>query len=206
MPIPPNLRSGAITARLLILAAVTALTTGSAIAQAPDPTVSFDSSAPREAETTLRTNWNGQPAVFTTWLDSRSVQNEDGDLETVRTRRLEVVLNGDRRLAVGAWDEQGGPAEIKAIFFANADNDPALELIVITTWPVQHADVVGAFYEVRVYDDVATAQGDRLRPIPALNKHFGAGCYCERQGATPDHYSYHTVAAVKSELRRMGFR
>ncbi len=198
MLIEPNLRRSAL--RLTLLLAVTALTAGSTLAQADD------GPAPREAETTFRTTWNGQPVVFTTWLDSRTSQNADGDVEDAPTRRLEVVLDGDKHYAVGAWDEQGGPAEIKAIFFANADKDPAQELIVITTWPVQHADVNGALYEVRVYDDIASAQGDRLRPIPALNKHFGTGCDCDRPGATPDRYNFRTVSAVKSELRRLGFR
>jgi hypothetical protein len=84
---------------------------------------------------------------------------------------------------------------------ANADKDKAQELIVLVAWPVQHYDVEGTYYQVKVYDDV----GAGVHPLTALSKHFGEGCDCGRRDDKPDRFHYKTIAAIKKELVRMGY-
>jgi hypothetical protein len=55
-------------------------------------------------------------------------------------------------------EEDGGIADIAAIGFANADKNPAKELIVILKWNQQHAFELGTAYEVRIFDDARPGQ------------------------------------------------
>jgi hypothetical protein len=45
---------------------------------------------------------------------------------------------------------KAGPSDIDAIGFANADRDPAKELIVIFAWRQIHYGACGPIYEVRI--------------------------------------------------------
>ncbi len=139
----------------------------------------------------LNTRWNGQAVVFV-------------DYPVGNDRVLKAFVpegQGYRTVDIDTFEEEGGTAEISAIAFANADQDAAQELIVLGAWPVQHYDVEGTLYEVRIFDDLtADAQ-----PLATVSQHFGEGCDCSRRDDKPETYRYKTMAAVRKELSRMGY-
>lgn len=148
---------------------------------------------------TLPAVWNRAPVVFVNYLEPRPEEMQ----------RLLFVVHRDARghlkqTRVMAIDEEGGLPEIAAIGFANADQDPARELIVIQTWPQQHYDYGGAFYEVRLFDDLKPGQL-ALIPLDRVSKHFRLGCECIWRDGKVEHYRFRTISAVQRELRRMGF-
>ena len=53
--------------------------------------------------------------------------------------------NTYQKILIGTFEPEGGPPQIEAVFFANADRDKAKELIVICSWPQRHYDVWGHF-------------------------------------------------------------
>lgn len=161
-------------------------------------------------EARLNARWNGRPVVLHSWMESWPL---DGGL-TEEALRLEVIdpRAATAPVAVGDFGEEGGIAKLTAIGFANADGDPAKELIVIVSWPQVHYDYGGAFYEVRIYDDLAAAGAGGVSEIAALSDHFNSGNTCDctwREGQGPDGdvnvYPYKTIASVKAELRKMGY-
>ena len=176
-----------------------ALVAGSAAAQV-SPAEAAHLVAGEKAEVeTLPAVWNRTPVVFVNYLVARPEE----------TQRLLFVVHRDargdlRQTRVMAIDEEGGPPEIAAIGFANADRDPARELIVIETWPQQHYDYGGAFYEVRIFDDLKPGQL-ALIPLDRLSKRFPLGCECNWREGKVKHYRFKTIPAVQRELRRIGF-
>jgi hypothetical protein len=150
--------------------------------------------------------WNGRSFLFVDYSISRPIPGGGGQEEDRELVALEKMSGGGyRKRKVTTGEEEGGTAKIEAIAFANADKDPAKELIVLLSWPVQHADVSGTLYEVRIFDDVSpdTAQITSLKSLSAhFNRH---SCECERDGEKPEHADFKSVVAIKRELAKMGF-
>ncbi|MGB7656034.1 MAG: hypothetical protein WBL74_11190 [Novosphingobium sp.] len=176
-----------------------AVLAGSAAAQVAPIEAAHLVAGDRSDVETLPAIWNRAPVVFVNYVAARP----EG------TQRLLYVVHRDakgrlQQTRVTAIDEDGGPPEIAAIGFANADRDPARELIVIQTWPQQHYDYGGAFYEVRLFDDLKPGQL-ALIPLDKVSKHFALGCECNWREGKTEHYRFKTIPAVQRELRRMGY-
>ena len=111
-----------------------------------------------------------------------------------------------RKMDITVGEEEGGNATIEAFGFANADKDPSDELIVLLSWPVQHYDTQGALYEVRIFDDPKSSSGSQLTYLKAISEHFNKHiCDCWRREGKSDHAEFKTIAAIKHELKKMGF-
>ena len=102
-------------------------------------------------------------------------------------------------------EQEGGEPEVIAIGFANADRDPAAELVVMLRWPVRHADVDGSLYEVRIFDDLKPGQA---RPVylKQVSERFAAhACDCGWSDGRRETYRFKTMALVRRELKRLGY-
>lgn len=173
--------------------------TGSVAAQVLPIEAAHLAAGDRAEVETMPATWNRSPVVFVEYLETSAGAEQ----------RLLFVVHRDargqlRQTRVMAIDEDGGPPEIAAIGFANADRDPARELIVIQTWPQQHYDYGGAFYEVRVFDDPKPGQS-ALIPLDQVSKRFSLGCECNWRDGKVEHYRFKTILQVQRELRRMGY-
>ncbi len=147
--------------------------------------------------------WNGRRTLF---ADYQRAERQNNYNVTYR-ELFALVQQPDgswHRLAVTTGEEEGGDAEVAAVGFANADRDPERELIVILKWPQQHYDYSGAFYEVRLFDTPVPGK-PALTYLEKASKVFGGvGCECSsREG--DKHYRFKTIAAVKQELKRLGY-
>jgi hypothetical protein len=156
----------------------------------------------------MQTSWNGQDVIFASRVVTEAPPENP---KITESDRIVVVL---RKLPGGGWqkldvtngEEEGGTASIAAIGFANADKDPAKELIVLLSWPVQHADVGGTLYEVRIFDDIHSPTQTELTLLKPVSDHFNVDtCDCDRDDAKPEHFRFKTIAAIKAELKRMGY-
>lgn len=148
------------------------------------------------ASKVLETSWNGRPVAFIDW-------QVGADTEGVREVAV-VWRAASGRFACAAvttGEQEGGVPELAALGFANADQDAASELIVILKWPVNHYDVGGSLYEVRLFDDLRGSPA-RLRPLTRLSRRFGSGCDCDWRDGTRKRYRFKTIAAVRAELAR----
>jgi hypothetical protein len=150
---------------------------------------------------TLETVWNGKRTVF---VDYPTVGDEAGDnfLQMYAVQASDGPLVPIKVAEVGP---EGGDPELAAIGFANADRDPAKELIVILEWSQKHYDYGGSFLEVWLFDDPKPGQ-PALAKLTRLSEHFGLGCECSfRDGSKAKHYRFGTIANVKRELRKLGY-
>lgn len=113
---------------------------------------------------------------------------------------------GWQRFDAARGEPEGGPARVAAIGFANADRDPARELIVILAWTIRHYDVAGTLYSVRILDDPSPGRRS-LAPLPTLARLGLAaeGCDCDRRDEADERFPLATIAAVRRALRRGGY-
>jgi hypothetical protein len=148
--------------------------------------------------------WNGRRTIF---ADYQRTEREK-DYNVTYRELFALVQQPDgawRRIAVTTGEEEGGEAEVAAIGFANADRDADRELIVILKWPQQHYDYSGAFYEVRLFDTPVPGK-PALTYLDGVSKRFGGvGCECSSREGGDKHYRFKTIAAVKQELKRLGY-
>lgn len=169
----------------------------------------------------LETTWNGRPYIFIDYLKTYDrtftahLRQSDGTVreavehETEEERPV-VALEGQpdgayRKIEITLGEEEGGGPQVEAIGFANADSDPAKELIVILKWAVVHYDVGGNLYEVRIFDDAKAGQ-TKLTELKAVERHFaGHNCDCDRRDGKSERFRFKTIASVKAELKRLGY-
>jgi len=153
---------------------------------------------PKDAEphTTLAA-WNGVPTLFVDY------KTDEADPERPLVALQRQAAGDYRAIQVTLGEQEGGTPNILAIGFANADRDPDRELIVILAWPQVHYDFSGTLYEVRLFDAPKPGQAE-LALLPVSGK-FGSGCECGRRDGPDEHYRFKTVAAVKAELKRLGY-
>lgn len=142
--------------------------------------------------------WNGVPMLF---VDYETGAGESEERPLVALQRQ--PSGAYRLVRVTLGETEGGRPDIAAIGFAKADRDPARELIVILAWSVRHLDVDGTAYEVRIFDDPQAGQSS-LKQLK-ISDHFGGDCDCTWSDGSSKHYRFKTVAAVKAELKKLGY-
>lgn len=148
--------------------------------------------------------WNGRRTLF---ADYQRTEREK-DYNVTYRELFALVQQPDgawRKIAITTGEEEGGEAEVAAIGFANADRDADRELVVILKWPQQHYDYSGAFYEVRLFDTPAPGK-PALAYLEGISRKFGGvGCECSSREGGDRHYRFKKIAAVKQELKRLGY-
>lgn len=147
--------------------------------------------------------WNGRATVFVDF-SQRGVGGYDYD-ERALVALMQRPDGRYERVVVTIGEQEGGEPEIIAIGLANADRDPAQELVVMLRWPVKHLDVEGSLYEVRIFDDLKPGQA---RPVwlKAVSGRFAAhACDCGWRDGRRETYRFKTMAAVRRELKRLGY-
>ena len=153
---------------------------------------------PKEAHPhTTDTTWNGHPTLFVDY------ETPAADPERQIVALQQQPGGGYRILQVTLGEQEGATPGLVAIGLANADRDPAQELIVILAWPQQHYDVEGTLYEVRIFDDPKPGQ-TALTQLKSSHK-FDATCDCGWRDGTSKRFRFKTIAAVKAELKRLGY-
>jgi hypothetical protein len=146
---------------------------------------------------TTPATWNGVPTLFVDYTTAEA----EPERPLVALQRQ--AAGGYRAIDVTLGEQEGGTPDVLAIGFANADRDADRELIVILAWSQVHYDFSGTLYEVRLFDAPKPGQA-QLTLLPVSGK-FGAGCECGRRDGPDEHYRFKTVAAVKAELKRLGY-
>ncbi len=141
--------------------------------------------------------WNGLDTLFVDY----STAGDDPERPLVALQR--AVDGSYRVVRITVGEQEGGTPDLSALGFAKAGGKTGEALIVILTWPVRHFDVDGTLYEVRIFHPPTPGQ-TAVTLAPASRK-FGSGCDCAwRDGATK-RYRFKTIAAVKAELRKLGY-
>lgn len=139
--------------------------------------------------------WNGRPWVV--------VDQLNGENRAVVALLIEADGSVDR-INVATGEPEGDAASLTAIGTANADRDPAEELVAIFTWRVEHEGVSGTLYDVQILDHTVGSQ--TLTSMDQINARFDENaCDCSGSDLPAQTFAFKTMDAVKAELARLGF-
>ena len=77
---------------------------------------------------------------------------------------------------------------------------------MLLSWNVQHADVNGTLYEVRIFDDIQSPSQTRLTYLKQVSAHFSARQLRLRpqRWQAAGSFRFKTIAAIRAELKKMG--
>lgn len=110
------------------------------------------------------------------------------------------------KILIHHFEEEGDTARIEAVFFANADRDPAKELVVLCSWKQNHAIVKGTLYGTFVFDDVrAGSHPAELTLLQGISDKVSGGCDCWFESGQKADKRFRTAAQVRAGLKRLGF-
>lgn len=104
----------------------------------------------------------------------------------------------------GPIDSEGGQHPVVAdMFLANADDDPAQELVVLVAWDAENAlGTSGTLYEPWIFDPPADAGA--MPQVVIADPELSFGFEGIREGE-PVRYPYRDAAAFRSRLRQLGY-
>ena len=153
----------------------------------------------------LETNWTGIPVILAFYDQPYSETYSDGSTE-VYHRIIATLFVGDEhyrytRKELYSIGPEGGDPIMEDRFFANVDDDPETELLVIISWNQKHYDLKGVLYATYIFDDRKSPEGPYAY-LETLSRHFD-GCDCAYRDGTVKEAEFKTAAEVKAELERL---
>jgi hypothetical protein len=110
------------------------------------------------------------------------------------------------KILINNFEEEGDTPKIEAVFFANADNDKAKELIVICSWRQRHYDFSGTLYGTYIFDDLRPGTNPtKLSFLEGVSERVSGDCDCSWRDGKMKTSKYKTAASVKAGLKKLGF-
>lgn len=159
----------------------------------------------------LETKWNGNSTIISLYDVTYKLPKEsDPDQQTyhkiVGFVFSELDKNTYSKVTFGTIDTECGSPSIETIFFANADNDKAKEIIIITSWEQKHYDVNGTLYGTYVFDNETIEKTFDLKFLEEISKKLDGSCESIWSDGTNCKSKFKVASQVKKELVRLGFK
>ncbi len=147
--------------------------------------------------------WNGTPFLFVDYSKPESQADPSRGDDRILIGLQRVSSTGYRKYDITIGEVEGDEADVRALGFAGVGSDPNKQLLVLLAWDQHHAAVQGTIYEVRIFDYPKPGQ-QNASYMKRVSEHFNRHtCECERDDGTSDHFPFKTIAAIKTELKRM---
>ncbi|RZK89946.1 MAG: hypothetical protein EOO98_09340 [Pedobacter sp.] len=159
----------------------------------------------------LETKWNGNPTIISLYDITYKLPEENDPGQQTYHKIIGFVFselgkNTYSKVTFGTIDTEGGNPSIETIFFANADNDKAKEIIIIGSWEQRHYDVNGTLYGTYVFDNQTIEKTFDLKFLEEISKKLDGGCECNWRDGTNKKSKFKTASEVKKELTRLGYK
>ncbi|MBX7227022.1 MAG: hypothetical protein K1X55_13395 [Chitinophagales bacterium] len=163
------------------------------------------------AHKVLKTKWNGNSAIIALYdITYKLPEPNDSDQQTYHEIVGFIFFKLDKntysKITFGTIDTEGSNPSIKTVFFANADNDKAKELIVIASWEQRHYDVNGMLYGTYIFDNETVEKTLDLQYLEEISKKLDGGCECNWNDGTNKKAKFKTASEIKKELVRLGYK
>ncbi len=123
---------------------------------------------------------------------------------------VETSADHYQHVAFPSCDEEGGPPELMAVFFARTAKDRGRDLAVLCGWPANGEATNGRLYAAEFYRVDVTQTKVTVTSLKDLNGKFNTADMLESDGH--GHWTrtrtatFKTVAGVKKLLNKMGLR
>lgn len=161
--------------------------------------------------TVLKTKWNENPVIISLYdITYKLPLQNDPDQQTYHKIEGFVFSQVDKntysKVTFGTIDTEGGDPTIETVFFANADNDKAKELVIIASWEQHHYDVSGTLYGTYVFDNETIEKTIDLKFLEEISKKLDGDCECTWSDGTNKKSKFKTALEVRQELIRLGYK
>ena len=112
------------------------------------------------------------------------------------------------KVLINKFEEEGATPVIESVFFANADNDAAKELVVICSWEQDHYDVSGKLYATYVFDNIAGSKApEKMKYLKNVSDKVSGGCDCNyRDRRIKADKRFKTAPQVRAGLKKLGYK
>jgi len=164
---------------------------------------------PPESELThfvIETEAWGHKRTVLAFYETESKISSQTERKTVGYLFLSEDANTYQKILIGTFEPEGGDPQIEAVFFANADQDKAKELIVICSWVQRHYDFSGTFYGIFIFDDLQAGDSrSELSFLENVSQRVSGDCECEWRNGKKRTSRYKTAVSVRAGLRKLGF-
>lgn len=163
------------------------------------------------AHKVIETKWNGN-SVIISFYDITYKLPVENDPDQQAYHKIEGFIfsqlgkNTYSKVNFGIIDTEGGNPTIETVFFANADNDKAKELIIIASWKQIHYDFNGTLYGTYVFDNETTEKTLDLKFLEEISKKLEGGCECSYREGTSKKAKFKNATEVKKELLKLGYK
>ena len=150
--------------------------------------------------------WSVDKSIFAFYVLTHRYPKEEENYEDVLGYLyVPVAPNTYKRIFIDTFENEGGPADINAIFFANADKDTARELVVMIKWFAKHYQIEGYLYETRIYDNIPKGTyPDKLVFLKKTSAKVSGAFDGYREGE--DVISkFKTAKEVRAGLKKLGY-
>jgi len=156
----------------------------------------------------IETIWNSKSAVISFYDQTYRLPSQNDHDQQVLHRIIAMIFIKNKnmeyhRSVIDTIYNEGGDPRIESVFFANADKDLKMELIIISSWAQRHLDVNGTLYATAVYDNVSTSSQKQLSLLKNISNQLSGGCECDWSDGTHKTSKYKTAANISEELKRL---
>jgi hypothetical protein len=114
------------------------------------------------------TEWSEEKAVVAFYTQKYKLEKEDPKIKDGKRILAYLFMPAGKglykRIFIDTFSNDEKPVTITSAFFANADSDPAKELVILTTTPWRDPQSNGTLYTTHIYDNIPG------RPFPARLK------------------------------------
>lgn len=158
----------------------------------------------------LETKWNGNSTIISLYdIIYKLPEQNDPDQQTyhkiVGFVFFKLDKNSYSKVALETVDTEGGNPSIETVFFANADDDEAKELIIIASWQKRHDEVNGTLYRTYVFDNETVEKTLDLQFLEEISEKLYGGCECTWSDGTSKKAKFKSKKEAKNELIRLGY-
>jgi len=159
----------------------------------------------------LDTKWNNKPVIIAFYEQNYKLPvQDDPDQQDYLHVIGEIFIRSDsnhyNKFVIDTIENEGGEPKIESVFFANADKDMNKELLIIVSWPQQHAGVNGILYGTYVYDDLIKTTGKKLKYLESISEKLSGGCECEYEDGKREKAKYTNASEIRTALKRLGYK
>jgi hypothetical protein len=163
------------------------------------------------AHKVIETKWNGNSVIISFYdITYKLPVENDPDQQTYHKITGFIFSQLDKstysKVNFGTIDTEGGNPTVETVFFANADNDKAKELIIVASWEQSHYDFNGTLYGTYVFDNETTEKTLDLKFLEEISKKLEGGCECSYREGTSKKAKFKNAAEIKKELLKLGYK
>lgn len=155
--------------------------------------------------------WDGnRNMIFAFYMVTRTEHNGTKSWTEPYVEGYVFVPRADgayQRVFIDRYGQEGADAEIRSVFFANADKDAQKELVILCAWDQsRHYGISGALYQAYIYDDIKEGnKTEALHALTGFEKIFDMEFDGTNDAGEASKAHFTTAGDIRKKLKQLGY-